>query len=103
MDWRDRSHFYALSSRLMRQILVDHARSRGRRKRGGGALPIAFDETAMAPLESQPISCGWTTRCTRSPRPTRGKCRVVELRFFGGLSVDEEAASPGRLASDGAP
>ena len=91
MDCRDRSHFYALSSRLMRQILVDHARSRGRQKRGGAALPIAFDETRDRRLEQRRISCGSTMRCMRSPRPTSGRCRVIELRYFGGFSVEEVA------------
>ena len=69
VDWHDRSHFYALAARLMRQILVDHARSRGRQKRGGAALPVTLDEAAMCPRNRR-ISAGSTTRCMRSPIPT---------------------------------
>jgi RNA polymerase sigma-70 factor (ECF subfamily) len=90
MDCRDRSHFYALSSRLMRQILVDHARSRGRRKRGGAALPIAFDETQMMPL-AQPDIVRLDDALHALAETDARKSRVVELRFFGGLSAEETA------------
>ena len=90
MDCRDRSHFYALSSRLMRQILVDHARSRGRRKRGGAALPIAFDETQMAPL-AQPDLVRLDDALHALAETDARKCRVVELRFFGELTAEETA------------
>jgi aminoglycoside phosphotransferase len=90
MDCRDRSHFYALSSRLMRQILVDHARSRGRRKRGGAAPPIEFDETRMAPL-AQPDLVRLDDALHALAETDARKCQVVELRFFGGLSAEETA------------
>jgi RNA polymerase sigma-70 factor, ECF subfamily len=91
VDWRDRGHFYALSARLMRQILVDHARSRARRKRGGGAMPIAFDETVIGPHETPDLVRLDDALHALAETDAR-KSRVIELRFFGGFSVDEVAA-----------
>jgi RNA polymerase sigma-70 factor, ECF subfamily len=91
VDWHDRSHFYALAARLMRQILVDHARSRGRQKRGGAALPVTLDEGVMCPQGS--LDLGRLDDALQALADTDGrKSRVVELRFFGGFSVDEVAA-----------
>jgi len=90
VDWRDRSHFFALSARLMRQILVDHARSRGYLKRGGGKAHVTFDE-GMACGEPAwdlvRLDDALTALAARDGR----KSRVVELRFFGGLSAEETA------------
>ena len=91
VDWRDRAHFYALSARLMRQILVDHARSRGRRKRGAGAMPITFDETVIGPRETPDLVRLDDALHALAETDAR-KSRVIELRFFGGFSVDEVAA-----------
>ena len=91
VDWRDRGHFYALSARLMRQILVDHARSRGRRKRGAGAMPITFDETVIGPREIPDLVRLDDALHALAETDAR-KSRVIELRFFGGFSVDEVAA-----------
>jgi RNA polymerase sigma-70 factor (ECF subfamily) len=90
VDWRDRRHFYALSARLMRQILVDHAWSGGRQKRGGAALPIAFDETVIGPRET-PDLVRLDEALHALPENDARKSRVIELRFFGGFSVDEVA------------
>jgi RNA polymerase sigma-70 factor (ECF subfamily) len=90
VDWRDRGHFYALSARLMRQILVDHARSRGRRKRGAGAMPITFDETVIGPRETPDLVRLDDALHALAEADAR-KSRVIELRFFGGFSVDEVA------------
>ena len=90
VPWRDRNHFYALSSRLMRQILVDHARSRGRRKRRGAAHTVVFDETVMGPQETSDLVRLDDALRALAETDSR-KSRVVELRFFGGLSVEEAA------------
>jgi RNA polymerase sigma-70 factor, ECF subfamily len=90
MGSRDRSHFYALSARLMRQILVDHARSRGRQKRGGAALPLAFDERVIGPRET-PDLVRLDDALHALAATDERKSRVIELRFFGGFSVDEVA------------
>jgi RNA polymerase sigma factor (TIGR02999 family) len=90
VDWHDRGHFYALAARLMRQVLVDHARSRGRQKRGGSARPIALDESVMGPqgtVDLVRLDDAMRALAKTDPR----KCQVVELRFFGGFSVDEVA------------
>ena len=90
VDWHDRSHFYALAARLMRQILVDHARTRSRQKRGGAAVPIEWDETIMASEEAPDlVRLDDALRALADTDPR--KSRVVELRFFGGFSVDEVA------------
>ena len=90
VDWHDRSHFYALAARLMRQILVDHARTRGRQKRGGATVPIELDETIMA-SEEAPDLVRLDDALRALADTDRRKSRVVELRFFGGFSVDEVA------------
>jgi RNA polymerase sigma factor (TIGR02999 family) len=90
VEWRDRSHFYALSSRLMRQILVDHARARNRRKRGGSARLVAFDEAAMDHRERSDLE-RLDDALSALARSDERKSRVVELRFFGGFSVEETA------------
>jgi len=90
VDWRDRGHFYALSARLMRQILVDHARARGRQKRGAAALPVVFDETVMSaetPSDLVRLDDALHALAETDVR----KSQVIELRFFGGFSVEETA------------
>ena len=90
MDCCDRSHFYALAARLMRQILVDHARARGRQKRGGAARPITFDETMIGPHEA-PDLVRLDDALQALAETDERKSRVIELRFFGGFSVDDVA------------
>jgi RNA polymerase sigma-70 factor, ECF subfamily len=90
VDWRDRGHFYALSARLMRQILVDHARARGRQKRGAEAFPVVFDETVMSaetPSDLVRLDDALHALAETDVR----KSQVIELRFFGGFSVEETA------------
>jgi RNA polymerase sigma-70 factor, ECF subfamily len=90
VDFRDRGHFYALSSRLMRQILVDHARSRRSQKRGGGVLRVAFDE-ALVGREAEPDLVRLDEALRTLAEIDERKSRMVELRFFGGLSAEETA------------
>ncbi len=90
VDWRDRRHFYALAARLMRQVLVQHARSHRARKRGGGAVPVTFDETLLA-RERAPDLVRLDEALQALARTDDRKSRVVELRFFGGLSREETA------------
>lgn len=89
--WQDRAHFFAVSARLMRRILVDFARSRRYLKRGGGARNISFDEALfVSPERGQDLVAlddAMNVLATSDPR----KARVVELRFFVGLSVEETA------------
>jgi RNA polymerase sigma factor (TIGR02999 family) len=90
LDWKDRSHFYALSSRLMRQILVDHARTRGRTNRGGTRQAVPFDEGAIAPREA-PDLVRLDDALTALAAVDARKSRVVEMRFFAGLTIEESA------------
>jgi RNA polymerase sigma factor (TIGR02999 family) len=89
--WKNRAHFFALSAQLMRRILVDHARSRQYAKRGGGAHRISFDEALVISPErgSDLVALDEALSKLSSIDPRKGK--VVELRFFGGLSVEETA------------
>jgi RNA polymerase sigma-70 factor, ECF subfamily len=93
MEYQDRTHFFAFAAQVMRRVLVDHARNRGYLKRGGGALAIPLDEEAMAlpdrTADIVALDDALSDLARRDPR----KARVVELRFFGGLSVDETAVA----------
>ena len=91
-DWQDRHHFFAVASRAMRQIVVDAARAQAAQKRGGATPRLALEDQQIA-AASRPEELGLLDRAlteleSHSDRPAR----VVELRFFGGLSVEETAA-----------
>jgi RNA polymerase sigma-70 factor, ECF subfamily len=88
--WQDRAHFFALSARLMRRILVDVARARRYDKRGGGAEHVPFDETVPAADTGRDlVALDDALRSLAAIDERKGQ--VVELRFFGGLSHDETA------------
>jgi RNA polymerase sigma factor (TIGR02999 family) len=89
--WQDRAHFLALSARLMRRILVDHARSRSYQKRGGGAANVTLDEALVASPERGIDLVALDEALEDLARVDARKSQVVELRFFGGLSVEETA------------
>lgn len=90
LRWQDRAHFVGIAARLMRRVLVDHARSRGYRKRGGGAPLLSLDEALMAPEPALDVIELDRALEAFSIVDAR-KARVVELRFFGGLSMEETA------------
>jgi RNA polymerase sigma factor (TIGR02999 family) len=89
--WEDRAHFFALSARLMRRILVDFARARRREKRGGGGTPVPLDDIAVASPQKAPYVVALDDALIRLAEVDPRKSEVVELRFFGGLSVEETA------------
>lgn len=89
--WQDRAHFFAVSAQLMRRILVDFARSRRYLKRGGGAQKISFDEALVAPPERGRDLVALDDAMMALASTDARKSQVVELRFFGGLSVKETA------------
>jgi RNA polymerase sigma-70 factor (ECF subfamily) len=89
MQWQNRAHFFAVSAQLMRRILVEHAR-RHNVKRGGGVPHVSLDEAAVVdhkPADLVLLDDAMNTLARLDPR----KVRVVEMRFFGGLSVEETA------------
>ena len=98
VDWQDRSHFFALAARQMRRILVDSARARRYHKRGGGAVSVTFDE-ALAVSRRDPDLVALDDALELLAQQDERKVRVVELRFFGGLTNDEIAAALG-ISSD---
>jgi RNA polymerase sigma factor (TIGR02999 family) len=91
VDWKDRTHFFAISSNLMRRILVEFARSRGRHKRGGDVQKVEFDEAlALASKRSADLVALDDALNALAAFDER-KAKVIEMRFFGGLSVEETA------------
>ncbi len=97
MNWQDRMHFFAMSSRLMRRVLVDAARARRAGKRGRDFVRLSLDEgrLANAPAASPPDVLALDAALTELAERDERKARVVELRFFSGLNVDETATALG--------
>jgi RNA polymerase sigma factor (TIGR02999 family) len=91
VQWQNRAHFFAMASQIMRRILVDYARTQHREKRGGDAVQVSLSNATDVPFESASdvvaLDEALQTLETLSPRQSR----VVELRFFGGLSLEETA------------
>lgn len=93
IEWQDRAHFLAMSARLMRRVLVDLARARQSDKRGGGLIRITFDEAIVAGWDRGADLISLDDALQALAAIDERKSQVVELRFFGGLSVDETAAA----------
>jgi RNA polymerase sigma-70 factor, ECF subfamily len=91
INWQDRVHFFAVSAQLMRRILVDVARSHGYRKRGAGAIHISLDEAPSVCGEPDAQLVALDDALKALAAVDERKSKVVELRFFGGLSIDETA------------
>src|SRR6266550_5397264 len=91
VKWQDRVHFMAICSQLMRRILIDFARSRRYKKRGGGAPHVDFDEALAVTSEPDISLLALDDALNRLALVDARKSRVVELRFFGGLSVKDTA------------
>jgi RNA polymerase sigma factor (TIGR02999 family) len=89
--WQNRAHFYGVAAQLMRRILVDRARGRRRVKRGGGALMVSLDQATTVSRQSPVEILALDDALTKLAEIDQRKARVVELRFFGGLEVDETA------------
>jgi RNA polymerase sigma-70 factor, ECF subfamily len=91
VSWQDRAHFFAMSARLMRRVLTDFARSRHYQKRGAGAVQVSLDEgllvTSQKDADIMALDAALTEFAVLYPRQSQ----VVELRFFGGLEVEEAA------------
>lgn len=91
IDWRDRAHFFALAAQIMRQILVDHARKQTAAKRGGNAVTVVVNESSavakQTSLDLLALDDALKELASLDPRQSQ----IVELRFFGGLSIEETA------------
>jgi RNA polymerase sigma factor (TIGR02999 family) len=98
-DWKNRSHFIGVASQIMRTMLVDRARARQAQKRGGGALTLSLDESIDAPFTPNLDLLSVDHALTELTRLDPQQGRIVELRFFGGLTNDEAAEVLGVSAS----
>ena len=102
--WQDRAHFLAVCARIMRHILVDHARARRYQKRGGEVDKVTFDEALVVTNETRQDFVALDDALKELAAFDERKSRVIELRFFGGLSVEETAAvlkvSPATVMGD---
>ena len=94
VEWQDRSHFFVVASRVMRQILVDHAKTRNRVKRGAGGKRVTLDEIELAAPSGGGI-LELDEALTRFARQDERKARLMELLYFGGLTYEEAALALG--------
>jgi RNA polymerase sigma-70 factor (ECF subfamily) len=90
-NWQNRSHFYGVAARLMRQILVDHARRRHAGKRMGSSVKVSLDKSLGFQKERPMDLLALDTSLSALEKIDARKCKAVELRYFGGLSLDEIA------------
>jgi len=91
VDWKSRSHFFGVSAQIMRRILVDHARTRNAQKRGGGVAPLPLNEGLVFSDERCEQFVALDDALNKLETEDKRVSRVVEMRFFSGLSVDETA------------
>jgi len=100
-QWQNRTHFFAVAAQLMRRILVDYARARNNAKRGGGAMWVTLEEAAEVSGDRSAEMVALDDALTELAEFDLRKSRIVELRFFGGLSIEETAevlnVSPGTV------
>ena len=93
VDWQDRNHFLSMAARQMRRVLVEAARSKRRQKRGAGATKITFDEALIVPTQPGQDLVALDDALEALAKVDERKSRVIELRFFGGLTVEETASA----------
>ncbi len=93
VQWQNRAHFFGVAAQMMRRILVDYARDLGRAKRGGGAIRVSLSDVAGVSLERAADLVALDDALTALEAFDHRKSRVVELRYFGGLSLEETAAA----------
>jgi RNA polymerase sigma factor (TIGR02999 family) len=90
-EWQSRAHFYAVCAQVMRHVLIDHARGHARHKRGGGAVQVSLDEVdLLAEHRADELVALDEALCSLEAFDPQ-KSRIVELRYFGGLSIEETA------------
>lgn len=97
VDWQNRGHFFAIAAQLMRRILVDHARHQTRQKRGGEVAPVPLEPAVVIAAAADPVDAvdaiDLDRALTRLDALDPEQARLVELRFFGGLTIEETAAA----------
>ncbi len=95
-DFADRAHFFAFAARVMRSVLLDHLRAQQRKKRGGDLLRVSWDKAANSPADKAEQDFLRLDEALQAlERLDARKCRIIELRYFAGLSYDETAAALG--------
>lgn len=92
VNWQNRAHFFAVAAKIMRRVLVDHARRRRAAKRGGGETFLPLDEALDVPASEVDLEALYDSMKALERFAPR-QCRIVELRFFGGLTIEETAAA----------
>jgi RNA polymerase sigma factor (TIGR02999 family) len=90
-DWQSRAHFFGIAAQLMRRILIDHARGHLRGKRGGGQRPVPLDEALVFSPEESEEFVRLDEALDRLAKFDPRQAKIVELRYFGGLTVEETA------------
>ena len=91
VDWNDRAHFFAVSAQMMRRILVDAARARCSPRRGGGTLKVNIEDPAVMAAESDRVTVALSDALDELGKLDPRKMRVIEMRYYGGLTVEETA------------
>jgi RNA polymerase sigma factor (TIGR02999 family) len=91
LRWRNRTHFVAVAAQLMRRIMVDHARARHALKRGAGAIRVTLDETALVTEDRAEELLALDEALEKLAEFDRRRCEIVEMRYFGGMTVEEIA------------
>lgn len=95
VPWQGRAHFFGIAARVMRRVLVDHARARGFEKRGGGAQAVPLESTILVSRAPDIALLDLDHALNELAEMDERKAKVVELRFFGGMTVEETADSLG--------
>jgi RNA polymerase sigma factor (TIGR02999 family) len=90
-SWQNRTHFMAVAAQLMRRIMVDHARARHAQKRGAGAIRVTLDEATLVTEERAEELLALDEALEKLAEFDRRRCEIVEMRYFGGLTVEEIA------------
>ena len=95
VDWQNRGHFFAIAAQIMRRILIDHARHQTRQKRGGTAVSVDLDEalTVPAPPTDAVDTLDLDRALSKLETIDPDQARIIELRFFGGLTIEETASA----------
>ena len=91
VQWTDRAHFFGIAANMMRRVLIDYARASGRAKRGGGMVQVSLSQVDESPLPSEPDLELVDEVLRELEQVAPRQCQVVEMRYFGGLSLEEAA------------